>query len=66
MTAIAERRITAEPAYYEVRCPETGEILGYLVSAAIGPLAQALEENGLTVEAPEPIVSAGVPAGVAA
>lgn len=57
MTAIAERKMTAEPACYEVRCPETGEVLAYMMVSRGGVpqyLGEALEQNGLRLVASTP------------
>jgi len=50
MTALAEPQIAARTAEYEVRYPETGEVLGYVTLAPESnahALGRALRQNGL-------------------
>ncbi len=68
MTALAEKRVASEVTRYEVRWPETGELLGYVlgVNGSVGPLGRALEENGLLVVAAGPSLTDAAAAGAAA
>jgi hypothetical protein len=68
MTVLAERQVAFETACYEIRWPQTGEILGYLVRAPAGngALRRALERNGLALSATEQVAGDRVRTGVAA
>ncbi len=59
MTAVAERRTVSEGTCYEVYCPDSGQVLGYVNGNGTGadlrqPLGQALEQNGFRLVAAEP------------
>jgi len=56
MTAVAERRIASEAVCYEVYCPESGQVLGYVNANGADPaqpLGQALQQNGFRLVSAE-------------
>lgn len=65
MTAIAERRIAVEKVCYEVYCPESGQILGYVKGNGVAlaePLGEALARNGFRLVTAGSRAAAGPPA----
>lgn len=56
MTAVAERQITSEAVCYEVYCPESGQVLGYVNVNGADPgqsLGHALQQNGFRLVSAE-------------
>jgi hypothetical protein len=63
MAVVVAATVEAERVRYEIRCPKTGRLLGYLAGSEVergSPLCAALAENGLRL-VPVPAV-AGEPA----